>query len=251
MTAFGLSHIVSEVNNLKFSINSLQKINYFVEYELNQEVQEQKQSVLDHKPHYVDLVYLKNNKFPYFGIELIKHSISSSNLKNKLILAYTGCKKNHNFSFDGNKIFFSKINQGDINQHILVPVSNLEKSEKYYKNIFGLKKNILNFDFLYEEINMNIKKSASLYFPNTIFKSWQAVIHLVEIKNYFEKIYLNNIGFSCFCFLIKRNDMNKIIEKNPIIGPFKSSKIVKGKKKEFDYAFMRDPDGFINELYII
>ena len=78
MTAFGLSHIVSEVNNLNFSISTLQKINYFVEYELNQEVQEQKQAVLEHKPYYVDLVYLRNNKFPYIGIELIKHSISSS-----------------------------------------------------------------------------------------------------------------------------------------------------------------------------
>jgi len=251
MTAFGFSHIVSEVNDLKLTIKNLKEINYFVEYELSQEVQEQKLAVLDQKPSYVKLVYLRNNKFPFIGIELIKHSISSSPLKNKLILAYTGCRDNNNFSFDGNKIFFSKINQGEINQHILIPVSNLEESEKYYVNNFGLKRNILNFDFLYEEINMNIKKSSSLYLPNAIFKTWQAVIHLIEIKNEFEKISLNKIGFSCFCFLIKKNDIQKINENNPIIGPFKSSKIVKGKNKEFDYAFMRDPDGYINELYII
>ena len=251
MTAFGFSHIVSEVKNLELSENYLRKNNYEIEYKLYQEVNELKHSVLNKNPSHVNLVYLRNKKFPYIGIELIKHSKSSFPLKNKLILAHTGCKEKCHFSFDGNNVFFSKIHQGDINQHIIIPVSNINESEKYYKNNFGLKRYFFNFESLYKEININSEKHMALHIPGTIFKTWQAVIHLIEINNNFEKIFLNNIGFSCFCFLIKKNDIRKISNKNKIIGPFKSSKIVKGHRKEFNYAFMKDPDGYINELYII
>ena len=51
-----------------------------------------------------------------------------------------------------------------------------------------------------------------------------------------EKISQQN-WFFLFFVSSKKNDIQKINEKN-LIGPFKSSKIVKGKNKEFDCAFI-------------
>ena len=227
MTAFGFSHIVSEVKNLELSENYLRKNNYEIEYKLYQEVNELKHSVLNKNPSHVNLVYLRNKKFPYIGIELIKHSKSSFPLKNKLILAHTGCKEKCHFSFDGNNVFFSKIHQGDINQHIIIPVSNINESEKYYKNNFGLKRYFFNFESLYKEININSEKHMALHIPGTIFKTWQAVIHLIEINNNFEKIFLNNIGFSCFCFLIKKMTLEKFLIKIKSLDPSKVLRLLK------------------------
>ena len=60
MTAFGFSHIVSEVKNLKLSESYLRQNNYEIEYKLHQEVDKLKHLVLNKNPSHVNLVYLRN-----------------------------------------------------------------------------------------------------------------------------------------------------------------------------------------------
>ena len=253
MTILGFSHIVSETNDLNSSVLHLKNFNFEIEYKISQEVQKEKYLILDKNPKYVDLVYLRNKNYPFIGVELIKHSFSSSELNNKLILAYTGCANDEVINLDGNKIIFSRNDKSNINQHIIIPVSNLERSRKHYVNNFGLMKSDLDsqFDYLYKETNLNYKRTTALFLPNTIYPSWKAILHLLEIKKDYSKVNLNNIGFSCFCFIIKKNGIENISRKNQIIGPLGAYKFIKGIKKKFSYAFIRDPDGYFNEFYIV
>jgi hypothetical protein len=251
MTILGFSHIVSETNDINSSVLNLKNLNFEIEYKISQEVQKEKYLILDKNPKHVDLVYLRNKNYPFIGVELIKHSFSSSELNNKLILAYTGCAKDELINLDGNKIIFIRNDKSNIKQHIIIPVSNLERSKNHYVSNFGLKKSDLDFDFLYKETDLKYKRTTALFFPNTIYDSWKAILHLLEIKKDYSKVNLNNIGFSCFCFIVKKNGMENISRKNEIIGPLSGYKIIKGIKKNFSYAFIRDPDGYFNEFYII
>ena len=77
MKILGFSHIVSEVMNLEKSIKYYNNLGYTVEYEINQTIPKNKESILYGSPSKVKVVYLRNMSRSRIGIELIKHDVQT------------------------------------------------------------------------------------------------------------------------------------------------------------------------------
>ena len=225
MGIFGVSHIVKEVLDLEQEYNFYKKKKYKKIFSIKQKVFADKNKILNKKPKYVKLYYLKKGK-KRIGIELIKH------------------EKQSNYSY-------SSVNYIERTNEITILTDSYHKDLTFINKILNLKKiKTINKNLITLNLN-NYQKITSFYCGSKIFNNWSVNIHLIEINNKKKQIFLNNIGFNCFCFLVNNAFIEKLrLRKIKIIGPFKGKKIINDTEQNFYFGFFRLPSGIIIEFLL-
>jgi len=256
VTVLGFSHIVTEVKDFKESIAYYQELGYGIEYDISQVVPDEKRSVLSQNPSEVQLYYLRHSSSPRIGIELIKHNESSDGKRAKNIA--------HGWSFDDSKISlkrdpndnalitFPYLGEGP-KQHIFIPTSKFQETLEFYHSVFSLKslKNCGDFSPSYQELYEEVGQSAVLILRSCLSPNWNLALHIVETKKVEGDLYLNETGFSCFCFLINQAEFDHFQTLDlEIIGPLVGEKKVKERISQFRFGFIRDPNGYLVEYYL-
>ena len=249
MSIIGFSHIVYETENFNISKKFFSNHGFYIKKKLIEDVPNQKKLILRNNPSKVDLIYLKNLKEKTIGLEIISHNNKKKQkLKNEFLYGI-GSNKNKNVEFYGEGgEGLVKFSTKSSSQHIFLPVINHSVSEKFYLKKLKFQKKVTP-----KYISQFIKKKylsktsiSTLYIPNVLNKSWNVNLHIFKVGQNKYKIKLNDIGFSCMCFLIKDRN-NYFFDKNAnLIGPF----IHKNKQDKFETGFIRDPDGFLIEYFL-
>jgi hypothetical protein len=225
MGIFGVSHIVKEVNDLDQEYNLYKKKKYKKIFSINQKVFPEKKKILNNKPEYVKLYYLKKEK-KGIGIELIKHDKQSN-------------------------YFSSSVSYIERTNEIIILTPSYHKDLIFINKILNLKKiKTINKKFIKLYQNNN-QKITSFNCGSRIFDNWSVKIHLLEIKKKKKNFFLNNIGFNCFCFLVNNFFVEKLVlHKIKIIGPFKEKKIINDVEQNFHFGFFTLPSGIIIEFLL-
>ena len=108
----------------------------------------------------------------------------------------------------------------------------------------------VDFFSLYQRVYGDVNNFKILTLNRCLSPSWDVALHLVE-QDYVDKpFYLNEIGFSCVCFLVNRDELSRYEKKRiSFIGPFQDKKQINGKVKEFNFGFIHAPSSYLLEFY--
>ena len=250
MKILGFSHIVSEVKDLKKSFKFYDNLGYNVEYEINQNIPNKKQSILFGSPSKVKVLYLKNKIRPSIGIELIKHDIQTSAVNpSNIVYGFQGSSKKHKIltDFDGNKLV--EMPNKLKGQHLFIPVKLISEIYDFYKiplslNEISTSSEIYNITGDIFDYNKGNILSLNM---QTLLPDWHLILHLIEVENDLSRKYLNQIGFSCFSMIT--DNFNNINYEDKLIGPFDCIKEIGIVRKPFQISFISDPGSFFVEFY--
>ena len=256
MSVLGFSHIVTEVKDISHAVSCYRKLGYELEYTMEQIVPPEKMSVLDDQPSQVKLLYLRHTKQPCLGVELIQHDKHGPRQKTKTICyGYTQQESERRTVIDpeGNKIVLFEENLSECHQHIFIPTEKLDDTQRFYQEIFHLvqKPDENKFCSTYADLYGEVRRSTILALSQCLSPNWNVLLHLVETTDVGLIRHLNHYGFSCFCFLIDREEYSLYQKKKmKIAGPIEDQKDVDGKTSHFQIGFLKDPNGFLIEFYL-
>ncbi len=147
--------------------------------------------------------------------------------------------------------------------HVGIGVSNMEKSEEFYKDVLGFDLSLYSHQGVISELDPVIGKSVSFNMkilersasvPDPVAVLPAGIIKLIHVPEYQGKhIYKNrrwgDIGCMEFCMDV--NDLNslaEIIEKNGLNVFLSPVKIDMGSGSKGLVAYIRDPDGTLIEF---
>jgi len=256
LSVLGFSHIITEVKYLDVSCDFYKGLGYELQYSLELEVPPKKQVILNGQPRNVKVLYLSHATDSRIGIELIQHSVSAKRENEKhIIYGFIGEfeKTLVEVDPDYNKVIFLNNLDESIKQHIFLPTDKFEETLMFYKDVFNLVsiESLKDYSEEYSIIYGKSKKSEVLKLGSCLSPNWMCALHIVETDEVATNQFLNQYGFSCFCFLINEEEVKKYKDLNlDVVGPFTTEKTVNNKTSQFDVGFIKDPNGYPIEFYL-
>lgn len=256
MSVLGFSHLVSEVSLPHLAIDHYSFLGYTPEFTTTYEVEPQKHFILDSAQKTVQLTYLKHSSMRRIGIEVIAHDRKSQE-KAKRTLTYGVTESTPDTKVihdpDGNVTIVIPQEGQKTCQHIFLPTSRFDETVLFYKTVFSfVERDGAQLSRIYcDALDINCNRMASLGLNKCMFPSWDVTLHLVEVNGTVNNVYLNQVGFLCFCLIVDETELIRLQQQGvEFLGPFLGKKLVKERLVDFSYSFVRDPNNFIVELYV-
>jgi hypothetical protein len=256
VSILGFSHLVSEVSSTDLAVDHYGLLGYTPEFTTTYKVEARKHFILDSTQKTVQLTYLRHSSMRRIGIEVITHDRKSQE-KAKRVLSYGVTAPTLDTRViqdpDGNATIVIPQDDHKFYQHIFLPTSSFDETVHFYKTLFSfVGRDGKQFAKTpYDALGIDYNRTMSLGLSKCMFPSWDVTLHLVEINGALNDIYLNQVGFLCFCLIVDETELIRLQKSGvELFGPFFGEKLVKERNVVFTYSFVRDPNNFIVELYV-